>query len=104
MVVNEAGSNGNWSRYGAESRMQRPNQPQGAAAQLSRFSNSVAAHGSSHFDLSREDSTTSQWMDERLNDAGLSRHLLGGTSSSHKKDEQASRKEFTGVREYSYVF
>ncbi|KAL3538489.1 hypothetical protein ACH5RR_001855 [Cinchona calisaya] len=92
MDVNEAGAHISWSRSGAESRMQRSNKPQGAAAQLSRFSNSVAARGSSRFDLSREDSAHSQWMDERLNakyDTVSSQHLLGGTSSSHKKDEKA---------------
>ncbi|XP_027113272.2 probable serine/threonine-protein kinase At1g09600 isoform X1 [Coffea eugenioides] len=96
MDVNEAGSNINCSRYGAESRMQIPNKSQGTAAKLSRFSNSVAAHGSSHLDLSGEGSTHPQWMEERLNDSGSTCHLLGGTSSSHKKDEQAYRKEFNG--------
>ncbi|KAL3515751.1 hypothetical protein ACH5RR_022653 [Cinchona calisaya] len=78
-----------------ESIMQRPNKFQGAAAQLSRFSNSVAARGSSHFDLSRHGSNHSQWMDEHINNAGSSHHLLGGAISSHMKDERALRKEFT---------
>ncbi|XP_009774626.1 probable serine/threonine-protein kinase At1g09600 [Nicotiana sylvestris] len=71
--------------------------PHGAAAQLSRFSNSVAAHGSSRFDMSRD----SQWPEEhmtgkynQLNDSDSSYSLLG-KDSPNKKDKHSTGKEST---------
>ncbi|TMW94397.1 hypothetical protein EJD97_010335 [Solanum chilense] len=73
--------------------------PHGVAAHLSRFSNSVAAHGSSRYDMSREVSTHSQWPEEhstgtynQLNDSDSSYSLLG-KDSSNKKDKHSTGKE-----------
>ncbi|KAJ8572654.1 hypothetical protein K7X08_009165 [Anisodus acutangulus] len=86
------------SRFGGLS-AHKSFRPHGAAAHLSRFSNSVAAHGSSRFDMSREISTHSQWPEEhmngkynQLNDSDSSYSLLG-KDSSNKKDKHAAGKE-----------
>lgn len=86
------------SRFG-ELSAHKSFRPYGAAAHLSRFSNSVAAHGSSRFDMSREVSTHSQGPEEhmtgkynQLNNSDLSYSLLG-KDSSNKKDKHATGKE-----------
>ncbi|PHT41546.1 putative serine/threonine-protein kinase [Capsicum baccatum] len=86
------------SRFG-ELSAHKSFRPHGSAAHLSRFSNSVAAHGSSRFDMSREVSTHSQWPEEhmngkynQLNDPDSSYSLLG-KDSSNKKDKHAIGKE-----------
>lgn len=86
---------------GGALRTQRFYKPQGRAAQLSRFSNSVAVHGSSHLDQSRSESTHSQWRMEQLNSKYNASHsLLGLSSSLCKKDEAAVRQEHNAaVRE-----
>ncbi|KAA8536601.1 hypothetical protein F0562_029079 [Nyssa sinensis] len=97
------------SRASVEWRSQRSFEPH-AAAQLSRFSNSVAVRGSSRFDLSRQSSVHPHWPEARLNARynqldGLvssvkhewSHNLLDGPNSSYKKDEQAPGKEFGTV-------
>ncbi|XP_006349306.1 probable serine/threonine-protein kinase At1g09600 [Solanum tuberosum] len=78
---------------------QKSFRPHGAAAHLSRFSNSVAAHGSSRYDMSRAVSTQSQWPEEhttgtynQLNDSDSSYSLLG-KDSSNKKDKHTTGKE-----------
>lgn len=79
---------------GVALRAQRSYKPQGWVAQLSRFSNSVAAHGSSHLDQSRNESTHSQWRMEQLNSKYNASHsLLGLSSSLYNKDEAATRQE-----------
>ncbi|CAK9165391.1 unnamed protein product [Ilex paraguariensis] len=103
LSVNEAGGPMDsqrafdYSRNSAELRTQRSYKSQGAAAQLSRFSSSVAAHDSSRFDHSREPSVHSHWPGARyqLSDAESSHQLLGRPNSSYKKDEQAPGKEWT---------
>lgn len=100
------------SRNGAELRTPRSYVHHGAA-ELSRFSNSVAARSESWFDGVGETSMNSHWPEERIN--GGYNHLNGGDSyethewshhllqrpkSSHKnKDEQASGKESSTVRD-----
>uniref|UniRef100_A0A5B7AB38 Protein kinase domain-containing protein n=1 Tax=Davidia involucrata TaxID=16924 RepID=A0A5B7AB38_DAVIN len=97
------------SRDGAERKTQRSFKPQ-AAAQLSRFSNSVAVRGSSRYDLSRETSAHPQWPEECLNarynqldglesslNSEWSHNLLDMPNSSYKKDEHASGKESAKV-------
>lgn len=83
--------------------------PHGAAAHLSRFSNSVAAHGSSRYDMSREVSTHSQWPEEhttgtynQLNDSDSSYSLLG-KDSSNKKDKHSTGKESAVVRNFQFA-
>lgn len=91
---------------GAELRTQRSYKPQAGAAQLSRFSNSVAVRGSSRFDLSRDDSVHSQWPEERLNgkysrlnESDSSHSLLGLPTSSYKKDQAAESQQYVLVRD-----
>ncbi|CAN4110751.1 unnamed protein product [Withania somnifera] len=86
------------SRFG-ELSTHKSSRPHGTAAHLSRFSNSVAAHGSSRFDMSREVSTNSEWPEEhmtgkysQLNGSDSSYSLLG-KESSNKKDKHATGKE-----------
>ncbi|RAL44919.1 hypothetical protein DM860_003678 [Cuscuta australis] len=97
-VWNELGSSGCGH---AELRTQRSYRPQGggAGAELSRFSNSLAASGgSSRFDL-----VQSNWPDKRfgtkynpLNDPESSHSLLGiGGNHGFKKNPQPTRKECT---------
>lgn len=91
-VISQVYSSGH---SGVELRTQRSSKPQGGAAQLSRFSNSVAVHGSSHLDQSRGDSTHSQWRMEQLNSKYNASHsLLGLPGSLCKKDEAAARQEY----------
>lgn len=89
---------------------QKSLRPHGAAAHLSRFSNSVAAHGSSRYDMSREVSTHSQWPEEhttgtynQLNDSDSSYSLLG-KDSSNKKDKHTTGKESAVVRNFQFAF
>ena len=100
------------SRNGAELRTPRSYVHRGAA-ELSRFSNSVAARSDSWFNSIGETSMNLQWPEEHIN--GGYNHLNGGDSSeklewSHhllqrpkssykNKDEQASRKESSAVRD-----
>ncbi|KAK6915889.1 Protein kinase domain [Dillenia turbinata] len=69
------------------------------AAQLSRFSGSVAVRGTSQFDLTRDGSSRSQWPEDssstrfnQMNGAKISgkhewlHHLLDGPKSSHRKE------------------
>ncbi|KAK2999920.1 hypothetical protein RJ639_024238 [Escallonia herrerae] len=91
------------SRNGAGLRTQLSYKPQGgAAAQLSKFSSSVAVRGSSRFDISRDTNAHPNWLDEcsnsrftHLNDAESSHHLLERPNSSYKKDGHAPGKEST---------
>ncbi|XP_031124397.1 probable serine/threonine-protein kinase At1g09600 [Ipomoea triloba] len=98
--------NGGWnevssSGYGPELRAQRSFQPLGAAAELSRFSNSMAAaSGSSRFDLIRDGCSQSHWPEKQfgtrynsMNDAESSHSLLGIPNHSFKKDQQPPKKE-----------
>uniref|UniRef100_A0A5B7AEY7 Protein kinase domain-containing protein n=1 Tax=Davidia involucrata TaxID=16924 RepID=A0A5B7AEY7_DAVIN len=84
-----------------EWRSQRSLEPQ-AAAQLSRFSNSVGVRASSRFDLSRETSAHPHWPQAHLNarynqlDGSVSsvkhewsHNLLDRPKFSYKKDERA---------------
>ncbi|KAH7865632.1 hypothetical protein Vadar_009120 [Vaccinium darrowii] len=96
------------SKNGPVLRTQKSFRSQGLG-QFSRFSNSVAARGSSRFDMSRETSGNPHWPEERLNgryngldDAGSSvghdwSHHLLEVPKSYKKDEQAPGKESTAV-------
>lgn len=93
------------SRHGTEFKNQRSYRPHGAAAsQLSQFSNSVAGHGSSRLDLSKDNSASSKWSEERpnvrynhFNDSDLSHHLLDKPNSSYRKDEVIPPKGTTAV-------
>lgn len=91
------------SRHETEFKSQRSYRPHGAAAsQLSQFSNSVAGHGSSRLDLSKDNSASSKWSEEcpnvrynNFNDSDLSHHLLDKPNSSYRKDEVIPQKETT---------
>lgn len=68
-------------------------------AQLSKFSNSLAWHGSSRLDHSK--GTSAHWPEDRpngkyhqLNDAESSHHMLDGPNGSYKKHEHAPSKVF----------
>ncbi|CAH9116908.1 unnamed protein product [Cuscuta epithymum] len=90
--------------YGAELRTQRSYRPQGGGAELSRFSNSMAAScGSSRFHLTKDGGIQSHWPNKQfgkkynpLNDPESSHSLLGirGNHGS-KKDTHPPRKEYT---------
>ncbi|KAE9599380.1 putative protein-serine/threonine kinase CMGC-CDK-CRK7-CDK9 family [Lupinus albus] len=64
----------------------------GSTAQLSRFSNSVAAQGDSRLDMSGNNSLNSEWPEDQFgmrynHEAdGVSNQLLDGHKSSQKKD------------------
>lgn len=89
------------SRHETEFKSQRSYRPHGAAAsQLSQFSNSVAGHGSSRLDLSKDNSASSKWSEERpnvryknFNDSELSHHLLDKPNALYRKDEVMPQKE-----------
>ncbi|KAJ4950501.1 hypothetical protein NE237_027333 [Protea cynaroides] len=93
------------SGKGVELRVQRPYMHQ--SAELAKFSGSVAARNSSHFDSQRERSTHTAWPEQRLksrydqlDDAEPSDksdcHLLDRpTTSSHRKGEKVSAREST---------
>lgn len=93
-----------------EYKTQRSFKPRETAGQLSRFSNSVAARGSSQLDFSRDTSVHSNWPErlnarfEQQNDAESSHHLLGGPDSSVKINGQVAKKENTSVRHYMIFF
>lgn len=102
------------SKNGPVLRTQKSFRSQGLG-QFSRFSNSVAARGSSRFDMSRETSGNPHWPEERLNgryngldDAGSSvghdwSHHLLEVPKSYKKDEQAPGKESTAVNDQLFL-
>ncbi|KAK6143781.1 hypothetical protein DH2020_024129 [Rehmannia glutinosa] len=82
-----------------ELKTQRSFKPQ-TAARLSRFSNSVAARGSSQLDFSRDSSVHSHWPQhntryEQMNDGESSNHLLGKPDSPYKNNGQVPPKENT---------
>ncbi|KAK6121263.1 hypothetical protein DH2020_044966 [Rehmannia glutinosa] len=82
-----------------ELKTQRSFKPQ-TAARLSRFSNSVAARGSSQLDFSRDSSVHSHWPQhntryEQMNDGESSNHLLGKPDSPYKNNGQVPLKENT---------
>ncbi|CAA0833588.1 Probable serine/threonine-protein kinase [Striga hermonthica] len=70
---------------------QRSFKPQGTAARLARFSNSVAARGSSQLDFSRDSSVHANWRNpyEWMEDAEQSNNLLGKAESTYKINGQA---------------
>ncbi|XP_059654827.1 probable serine/threonine-protein kinase At1g09600 [Cornus florida] len=82
--------------------------PEGAAAQLSRYSSSVAVRGSTRFDLSSESSASPHWPEgnaryNQLDVSGSSvkrgwfHNLWNRPNSSSKKDERESGKESSMV-------
>ncbi|PIM99759.1 Cdc2-related protein kinase [Handroanthus impetiginosus] len=76
-----------------ELKTQRSFKPQATATRLSRFSNSVAAHGgSSQLDFSRHSHWPENAIYDEQNDAEPSNHLLGRPGSPCKNG-QVSRKE-----------
>ncbi|KAI3448368.1 hypothetical protein Pfo_005033 [Paulownia fortunei] len=85
-----------------ELKTQRSFKPLVTAARLSRFSNSVAARGSTQLDFSRDTSVHSHWQEqcqntryEQMNDAESSNHLLGRPDSPYKNNGQVPLKETT---------
>ncbi|KAJ4967457.1 hypothetical protein NE237_019306 [Protea cynaroides] len=103
--LNHASAHGS-SRKGAELRAQRSYMHQ--AAELSKFSGSVTARNSSHYDSQRERSTHAHWPEQRLNSrynqlddnepsekSEWPHHLLDGPTSSHRKGEKVSGREST---------
>ncbi|GAU20143.1 hypothetical protein TSUD_352050 [Trifolium subterraneum] len=64
----------------------------GRAAQLSRFSNSLAVRGDSRLDMGGDRNLNSQWLEDHFDTRsnhlpdGESNQLLDGTKHSHKKD------------------
>lgn len=101
MNLDSVGSSRHETEYKSQ-RSYRPHRP--AASQLSQFSNSVAGHGSSRLDLSKDNSIGSKWSEERLNvrynnfnDSELSHHLLDKPHSSYRKDDVIPQKETTVV-------
>ncbi|XP_019173894.1 PREDICTED: probable serine/threonine-protein kinase At1g09600 isoform X2 [Ipomoea nil] len=92
---NEVSSSG----HGPELRPHRSFQPR---AELSRFSNSMAASGSSRFDLIRDGCHQSHWPEKQfdrkfnsINDPESSHSLLRIPNHSFKKDQQPSKKDHT---------
>lgn len=95
---------------GAELRKQRSYLHHGAA-QLSRYSNSVAVRGGSRYGCGGESSANSHWPGECFNASynhfnggessekhEWSHHLLDRPKSSYKIDEQSSGKESAMVK------
>ncbi|KAG9130633.1 hypothetical protein Leryth_011887 [Lithospermum erythrorhizon] len=81
------------TRHRAELRPQRSYISNGAAARLSRFSNSVASNGSSQFDLSLESNSNKQLLEahmtansNQINDGEPSNHALGRSDLSSKNE------------------
>ncbi|KAL6501306.1 hypothetical protein OROHE_024953 [Orobanche hederae] len=85
-----------------ELKTQRSFRPQVTAARLSRFSNSVAARGSSRLDFSRDSSIHSSWAHHnsryvQMNDAESSNHLLGRPESPYRNNGQVANAKETNM-------